>query len=677
MSRYHSEPKAKNPSASNGKEILRYAQGDIVSGASSNPTRLSRLYGAAGRLQRVSQATLAVLLALATTLLPREAFAAPPSQEYTYAECSRADEAAVQSEMTSLAHGVLVEGSSGLQISSLVTTTWHSLGADVTFDAAVDAGITRVQAERGYWERFWSGWSADKAEEFAGQVATYAFEDAELQAKLDEISSAIAASLVLELESAAARSASSALLCLQSYVGEQYSATLFAAFEERVSQELAETSVDLSESGNVHISPLEMHGKGLTGVGVIVATQITRRVAQSLAQKITGRLAGKIAGRVLGRLGSSVVPYIGWAVGVGLLVWDLVEGSQGALPTIREALQAEEVKQEVRTEIAAAVADSVAAEIETLSSTMSATLVGQWQTFCADYAAICRMAAENNAFRTLLDNLPVTDLTRLVQLVDFFTLPPGMEAGVEPSTELDTQAGEQRLVTAIVDGTLAKLMAAPPIADEILAWTNSPAATLAWVELAGEQLPRVVELRLFETIDPLILPELSLATLLAIGDNAIIHKLQSLPTEHLLTLLQLPATTLTRVAADATLEDLGWLAEYLAGLPAKEAVTVVHGLESGEMTIATLQSPPVVAASDNTQAAGTQSSASPSTGVAQSPSNTTAPNGNPAAVAASSGAWWAPWVNNGVAVAAALVVLLLIAVGMVATLRRDIIDASK
>jgi hypothetical protein len=583
-------------------------------------------------------AALALLVLAASVLLPHQAQAASLPQEYTYAECSRADESAMQDEMTALAHGVLVEGSSGLDINALVAQKWRETNADVTFNAAVDAGIARVQAEKGYWERFWSGWSADKAEELAGQVAAYAFEDASLKAKLDELSTAIAVSLVAELESAAARSASSALLCLQEYVGEQYSATLFTAFQQTVSQELA-TDLDLTEAETTEISPLEMHAKGLTGVGVIVATQITRRVAIALAKKITGRLAGKIAGRVLGRLGSSVVPYIGWAVGVGLLVWDLVEGSQGALPTIREALQAEEVKQEVRVEIAAAVREGLDAEVETLASTMAGTLVGQWQDFCADHGAVCELAAENTTFRALLDSMPVASLDRLVQLVDFYLV------------ELDAA----QLNTALDDGTLAKLITAPPLADTILGETGSPATTLAWVEIAGEQLPRVVELRLCETIDPLVLTSLSLASLLAIEDNVIIHKVRALPVDQLLILLELPSEDLRQVATITTADELSWLAGYLAALPTEETAALAHALASGTTTIAALQAPPVVSA--------------PVVEGADVPSVDAEPRGE---VPNAAVALWSAWTNNGVAVAAALVVLLLVIVGMALALRREI-----
>ena len=386
-------------------------------------------------------------------------------------------------------------------------------------------------------------------------------------------------------------------------------------------------------------------------------------MAQSLAQKITGRLAGKIAGRVLGRLGSSVIPYIGWAVGVGLLVWDLVEGSQGALPTIREALQAEDVKQEVRAEITTAVAEGVAVEVETLASTMAVTLVGQWQEFCANHGVVCQLAAENSAFRTLLDNMPVTELTRLVQLTDFYL--------TEFDTEFGPELGEEQLHTALDDGTLARLLAAPPTLDTILAWTGEPATTLMWMDYAGEQLARVVELRLYETIDPHRMSTLSLAALLAIEDNALIHKLRLLPIDQLLILLQLPTADLTQVTTVATPDELGWLAGYLGILSSQEALAVAHELASGKLTIAALQAPPIAEApsGDGTQATRSDAPVAGQSGADASGASANPTAGMPEAVVA----LWTPLAHNGVAVAAGIVVLLLVALGMAfgATARND------
>jgi hypothetical protein len=315
-------------------------------------------------------------------------------------------------------------------------------------------------------------------------------------------------------------------------------------------------------------------------------------------------------------------------------------------------LTAEEVKQEVRAEMSAAVAEGLAAEVATLPATLATTLVGQWQTFCANHGVVCQVAAQNNAYRALLDTLPVADLTRLVQLTDLFW------------TELGVEAGPAQLVAALDNGTFAKLMAAPPVADAILAGTGSPAIALAWVDVAGEMLPTVVELRLYDSIDPLRMSTLSLATLLAIEDNATIHKLRQLPTEQLLTLLQLSSADLAQIAAVATTDELGWLAGHLATLPTEAAVTTVQELLRGDVTIALLQAPPVV------QAEVAPARAAPAAHAEVREVERDPVTEVPVAVTT----WWSAWPLSSVAIAAGFVVLLLIAVGMALALRREIVD---
>src|SRR5690606_8010837 len=151
-----------------------------------------------------------------------------------YAECSRADAATIEAEITTIAHAILTEAESHLAIDALVARKWTEVGAGPVLDAAVDRAIAQVQAEESYWERFLSGWSPDKAQELAARVAEVAFADPALAAKLDELSTVLAAALVSEMETYAARSASSALLCLQSYVGGQYSETLYSAFAQNL-----------------------------------------------------------------------------------------------------------------------------------------------------------------------------------------------------------------------------------------------------------------------------------------------------------------------------------------------------------------------------------------------------------------------------------------------------------
>lgn len=64
-------------------------------------------------------------------------------------------------------------------------------------------------------------------------------------------------------------------------------------------------------------------------MGVIVVTEISRRIAIKLSEKIAERIAGKIVGRIIGKAGGlTLIPVAGWVIGLGLIVWDLWEGGQ-------------------------------------------------------------------------------------------------------------------------------------------------------------------------------------------------------------------------------------------------------------------------------------------------------------------------------------------------------------
>ncbi|HXF64175.1 MAG TPA: hypothetical protein VNK95_21285 [Caldilineaceae bacterium] len=609
---------------------------------------------------------LAALLALLPVAPARPVQAALPAQQatgpapapepsgpgytypgYTYEECNRLDEAGVQAELEAIALAPLVEAGNGLEIDALVARKWAELGVGQALDQEVDAAIVHIQQETGYWERFVSGWSTAQAELLAGEVATAAFEGPVFQAKLEELATALAADLVAALEAHAARSASSALLCLQSYVGERYSATLFTAFEEKLNEEIV-PAVALETETPVTISPVDLHLKALGGIGVIVASQITRKIALSLSQKIAGRLAGKIAGRVLGRLGSSVIPYIGWVVGAGLIVWDLVEGAQGALPQIREALQAEEVKQEVRAEIAAATRTGLEAEVQTLAATLAATLAGQWQRFCAEQGAVCTLAAENDDFGALLDATPVAQLPRLAQQVTVYL------------ADLD----RTQLEAGLADGSFEAILALPESALAVLSHTHDPQTVLAWAELAGPNFEQVVALELYRQTTPAELSPAALSTLVATANNDIIHKLLAVTPNQLEVLARLSVADLQAIAAGASVEELAWLADYLAGQTPAEAQRIGAQLATGALTLAILQSPPTPAAGGMALAAAGEAETAKAAGVAEPPLPDT---GLPAA----EGLW-----NNGVLVAAALLVILLVGFGIIASLRRDSLESS-
>ncbi|MEZ4716375.1 MAG: hypothetical protein R2851_09855 [Caldilineaceae bacterium] len=202
---------------------------------------------------------------------------------------------------------------------------------DTVIAQEVDAAVAALMVEEPYWKRFLSGWSASQAEELTNAVAARAFGSETMAAALDTLATGVAAELAQELEAAAAASASTSLLCLQEYVGEQYSATLFALFTEEITADVE--AVDYRAAGaDYTFSAAGIHNKALAGAGIIIVSQVVRTVSVKLGQRIAGRVAGRIAGRLLGRLGSSLIPIAGWVIGGGLLIWDLVEGVTAHCP---------------------------------------------------------------------------------------------------------------------------------------------------------------------------------------------------------------------------------------------------------------------------------------------------------------------------------------------------------
>ena len=89
---------------------------------------------------------------------------------------------------------------------------------------------------------------------------------------------------------------------------------------------------------------IDRHKSALGGVGVIIATQIAKRIVVELGETIADRVAGDLVVRVLGKAGTTLIPVAGWVVGAGLIVYDLYQSRDGAIPQIQERLKSSEVK---------------------------------------------------------------------------------------------------------------------------------------------------------------------------------------------------------------------------------------------------------------------------------------------------------------------------------------------
>ena len=245
--------------------------------------------------------------------------------------------------------------------------------------------------------------------------------------------------------------------------GIQYSGTLFTTFEQTVSTEVDQVDIE-GNANDVDVTALDVHSRALGGVGIIVVTEISRRIAIRLSEKMAQRIAGKIVGRVLGRAGSTLIPVAGWVIGLGLIVWDLWEGGNGALPQIQDALQSEEVKAKIRQEVSDAVKGGLPEEVSIVALEIAVSLVEEWNAFCDTNRSVCTLADTNATFRDILEYTPLDQVGKLVALVNAFV----------------NNLGRAQLESAIANGQFEQLLTLPESSYGLLAESQSTEVVLAW-----------------------------------------------------------------------------------------------------------------------------------------------------------------------------------------------------
>jgi hypothetical protein len=346
---------------------------------------------------------------------------------------------------------------------------------------------------------------------------------------------------------------------------------------------------------------------------------------------------------VLGRLGASAVPVAGWIIGAGLIVWDLVEGAEGALPQIRTALQSEEVKLNIQADIAHTVRAGLDEELQTIAATLAATLVGQWQELCTDYPYMCTLSQTNSNFKAFLTLTPLEEIGNVSALAELFM----------------TSLSLADLDRALATGTFQALARLPEPALDLLRATGSPDEVLAWADIAGDSLDRVAALEIYKWEKPSELDAALLSALFAIEDDAVLERLLALEPGALRTLAALGPGALRALANTASTEDLIWMTDYLAEVEPAETLQIAHDLAAGELTVATLRSAP------ESSVAAENNSVSP----AMEP--TAQAEAKPAVVVPALATGKHPWYENSVLVGALLILAALLMVGIVRALREQ------
>lgn len=481
-----------------------------------------------------------------------------PPPVYTFQECESVEEARLRDELNGITQFVFAAEQGKLDIPAMVDLAWLELAVDAVVDAQVDAAVDRVRSEEDYWSRFLSGWSAEKAEELTTKVANYAFGSEAFRESIDALSAHIADELAREIGAMTARSASSALLCVQEFIGDTFSETMITVFQEDIERKVTEAGIGQDAETDFTVI-LDTRTKSLAGVGVIIASQI----AKNLAKKVAQRVAGKVAGRILGRAATSIIPLAGWIIGGGLIIWDLIEAGEGSLPQIREALKGAEVKSTIRAQVAEVIESELSAEMPELARAVSNDIFAEWLDFRQKFSRVLDLAEANSRFQTLLDNTTADQVQKLAQLV----------------AVADARLSPAEIEQRINSGDFERVFNLPITSFEILRATGDMDVVVAWANLAGESIAAVADTELFKIAQPSDFADrAALEAVLAMGDGAAIRTLMELNQLEREILLGLPAEQLRQAVMTFSADDLRWLASYTTQMDPAESNRLVSQL---------------------------------------------------------------------------------------------------
>ena len=509
------------------------------------------------------------LFLLGTILPPATAKAQDASPTFTISECEEVEEELLLSDLNRITSSVLERDRSGLELDRIVEENWRELDLDGVVDKAVDEATQRVRDERGTLVRIFSGWSEEKAAEFAEAIANQAFDSPEFRTAIDNLSSAIVDDLTVEIHLMTVKSASSAFLCVQEFIGAKFSDVMSEVLEDSTKAWLESLEVGNIE-GETDFVDLEDRKLSIVGIGAIVGTQIAHVVARRVAQGILG----KVVTRILGRAASAAVPVAGWVIGGALIIYDVYQAWEGSLPQIQDDLKSENVKETIRNEIVLVVDQELANSMPGISQSVTIEIYRRWRSFLQDFEHVLRLAENNEDFRLILEDVTPDQVDKLSELVE---------------VTVDV-LGTEWLNRLVSSGEFKLIFDLPRASFKILRDTADPGLVLRWAQVADVRIVSVAETELYKYTSPEMVGDReTLEKILELEESLLIKDLMQKGVEERMALLGLPTAQTKWILSELSSPQIDWVISYLLDLPSSSRVRLVDFLVRDRVLISVLQ----------------------------------------------------------------------------------------
>jgi hypothetical protein len=504
--------------------------------------------------------------------------AAAPLSKADYEACQSRDEATLRSAIEAISVRALKGGIANVNYRAVVGDAWRRGGLDEIVDKRVDLAVNEVRQETSWANLLQSLAYQQKAQELATAVAERVYRSDAMKAALEELAAGVGGDIGRQIELASVDASEPTLACLKAFVGARYGTTVARAVGGET--DLA-VDPDKAAAGMSRGAVLRESSGGIAGAAVLVM----RRQLANMASRVGQRIVGSVLARL--------VSVVAGGVGVVLIAKDIWDLRHGVLPIIATEMKSKDSKDKVQDELARTFQEQISGHVVEIGAATADQVINIWRDFRSAHAQALDLAERNPRFKTFLDSLKPQTLARLDEVVSLVLAAEG-EAG---------------LLRRLDDGTLNEAVnQLPAPAMEIARQTRSVDAGLKWAALAGDQLPRVVELGLHRRTPPDALTKSALQRMLAFDDRLAILRLAGIERGARDTLFELNDAELKSLARSLTEPELATLSHYLTGLRQEPRERVLRAVAANPAKMQSLASErvrtAVVASADQTAAVG-------------------------------------------------------------------------
>ena len=435
----------------------------------------------------------------------------------------------------------LRNGTRTIDYQGLVRDQWRKHNLDRLIDERVKIAEEDVRSKSSWGKLLGSLASSEKANELAKAVAEHVYRSDEMKAALEQtakgVSLEVGRKIVLTTEDAA----TPARKCLQLFLGDRFGRTI----ADTVGADAKATFVlePTNQAAQLGTTSVAQKATGAITGGVIL---LIRRQLARMARRVGQRVVGAVIGRVASVVASGI--------GVALIAYDLKqlwELRNGVLPIIRDEMTSESTKAKVRKELADALKVNMDAQLETIADSTADHILRIWRDFKVAHNKVLELSANNKAFRDFVDSLRPDQVPRLDEIVVI-----SLRNGTSQDVLAKLESGTLHQAINHLDGGAMQL------AREL----NSVDQALAWLDVAGSELPKVIGFELHRSSKPDDFTNNSLKRLLSFGEVRVIKRLSSLPEQRRSILLELDNNTVVNLARDLDSAALSSFGGYLAGL---------------------------------------------------------------------------------------------------------------